>query len=64
LDAPDDVQPGYNVYNNEVLVNDSAIITTTYMVTGLTSSTDYTFTVKGGNEEDLIRASNKAIITN
>jgi chitodextrinase len=38
-------------------------IETTYTVTGLTSSTDYTFTVNGEFDGDLSAASDKATIT-
>jgi hypothetical protein len=52
LTVSTDEATGYNVYNNEVLVNDTAITDTNYAVAGL-ASTEYSFTVKAiGNNGD------------
>jgi hypothetical protein len=37
---------GYNVYNNEELVNNTTITAANYTVTELDYSTEYSFTVK------------------
>jgi predicted S18 family serine protease len=61
--STDEAVTGYNVYN-EVLVTDNPITTTSYMITALTSSTDYNFTVKAiGNDGDLSEASNRVTVT-
>jgi hypothetical protein len=46
----DEAVTGYNVYNNEVQVNETPA-ETHYKVTGLISSSDYTFTVKAIDED-------------
>jgi hypothetical protein len=46
---------GYNVYNNEELVNNTAITAANYTVTELDYSTEYSFTVKGLENEGFIR---------
>jgi chitodextrinase len=62
--STDEAVTGYNVYNNEVLVTDNPITTTSYTITALTSSTDYNFTVKAiGNDGDLSEASNRVTVT-
>jgi chitin-binding protein len=54
---------GYNVYNGDELEYATTSTETNYKVTGLTSSTSYTFTVKSKNKAgNLSEASNNATI--
>jgi chitodextrinase len=54
---------GYNVYNNEELVNNTATAAN-YTVTELDYSTEYSFTVKAiGKNEGLSAASNIETVT-
>jgi hypothetical protein len=52
---------GYNVYNGDELEYATST-ETNYTVTGLTSSTDYTFTVKSKDKANLSDASNDETI--
>jgi chitin-binding protein len=55
---------GYNVYNGDELEYATTSTETNYTVTGLTSSTDYTFTVKSKDKAgNLSDASNDETIT-
>jgi hypothetical protein len=64
LTAPEDAAvTGYNIYNNEVLLNDSAITDTNYAVAGLNSNTAYTYGQSNRNEGSLSEATDAVTVT-
>jgi hypothetical protein len=53
---------GYNVYNGDELEHE-IITETNYTVTGLTFSTDYTFTVKSKIKQEIYQSSTSETLT-